>query len=132
MLGPGADGQSLTAALMQEMRDTMPPGLRQFPAAATRAFWETNTATSSRFRSRSRLRLMFQLASGHAAGFRWTPAAVPGAPIQRGTVQMYQQWIGSHRGDRPPWSIEDTALKKAMGLRHGAPPQERRRERAVP
>ena len=33
---PSADGQSLTAALMQEIRDTMPPGLRQFPAAATR------------------------------------------------------------------------------------------------
>src|SRR4029077_7965564 len=92
---PSADGQSLTAALMQEMRDAMPPGLRQFPAAATRVFLgdeygdllEVPLAVAP-------LRLMFHFTRPVTQlVFGGRLERLLAQPIQRGTVQMYQQWI---------------------------------------
>jgi len=128
-----ADGQSLTAALMQLMRETMPRGLRQFPAAATRVLigddygdlLEVPVALAP-------IRLMFDVArpiTRVISGGRLQRAFA--TPIQHTTERLYRRWITTYHGERPPWEIHDD-VKKAMGLEHVEPRTLDRRAAGAP
>jgi hypothetical protein len=129
-----ADGQSLTAALMHLMESTMPPGFRQFPAAASRVLLgdeygdllEVPLAGAPIRLAFHLTRPVTRLVSGGLV------QRVLARPIQEGTTRMYRQWIGAHRGERPPWSIDDPEVRTAMRLGNVAPRPDRRAQATGP
>jgi hypothetical protein len=118
------DGQTLTAALMHMFRDTMPGPLRDLPPAATRILIGDEAGdllevppagAPARLVLRVARPVTRLVSAGRLAGF------LPGRVHNR-TTSLYEQWITSHHGDRPPWQVTDPHVKKMLRLRHTESP----------
>jgi hypothetical protein len=113
------DGQTLTAALMHMFRDTLPGPMRDLPPAVTRILIGDESGDLLEVpRAGAPARLVLRAARpvtrlvsrGRLAGF------LPGRVHSR-TVTLYQNWINTHHGDRPPWEVPDDQLRERLRLR---------------
>jgi hypothetical protein len=129
----GPDGQVLTAALMQMMRDSWKKWwlLHSVPSTTTRWLLGDETADflalpPAEAPARVFLRAsrpFLRLASVGRVG------GAPAAPVRLNARRMYQDWVNTYKEDRVPWRVPDSLKKKvkypdggASDRRAGAPP----------
>jgi hypothetical protein len=124
-----ADGQQLSAALMEMFHQSMRRPLKSFPAAATRILIGDESGdlldipsggAPARVVIRVARPLTRLVSRGRAKG-------VVQRSMQGSTTKLYQSWIQMEHGDRPPWVVDDPTLKAKLRLNGNAPPRERRK-----
>jgi hypothetical protein len=123
-----ADGQELSAALMQMFHETMARGMKSFPAAATRILIGDETAdlldvpnggAPARLALRAARPVTRLISRGRIRGLIQRN-------MQGSTLQLYQRWITMNHGDRPPWEVGDPALRATFRLNGSGAANDRR------
>jgi hypothetical protein len=123
-----ADGQELSAALMQMFHETMGRGMKSLPAAATRILIGDETAdlldvpnggAPARLALRAARPVTRLVSRGRLKGLIQRN-------MQGSTLQLYQRWISMNHGDRPPWEVTDAELRATFRLNGSGTANDRR------
>jgi hypothetical protein len=124
-----ADGQTLTAALMRMFRDTTPRLLRDLPPAATRFLIGDESGDILEVpNAAAPARLMLHVGRPITRlTSRIRRTGILPERLHRNTAKIYDKWISTNQGDRPPWRVDDEHLQKKLRLHSTESPSTGRR-----